>query len=114
MMPLEARATFERLFGTGIRGPEQLREQIPHYVRTIEQAASEHEALDPTIGRRIARDCEELLDAWDGFETEPRALIRAAVEYFLLMRDGDDDLTSPDGLADDEAVVKAVRRYLRV
>jgi hypothetical protein len=36
------------------------------------------------------------------------------VEYFLLCRDGDDDLASPEGLDDDAAVVRTVRRYVGV
>ena len=41
-------------------------------------------------------------------DDDGRRLIRAAVEYFLLARDGDDDLASPDGLDDDDAVVAAL------
>ena len=106
-LPEEARATFARLLGSTVRPPERLREQIPHYVAAIERASA-NGGPDIEVGRRIARGCERLLDAWDTSDEEGRALIRAAVEYFLLARDGDDDLASPDGLDDDDAVVAAV------
>lgn len=113
-LPQEARATFERLLVTAVRPPERLREQLPHYVAAIERAAEDGTGPDAAIGHRIAEGCERLLDAWDAAGDDDRRLIRAAVEYFLLWRDGDDDLASPEGLDDDDAVVAAVRAHLQV
>jgi hypothetical protein len=96
-----------------VRSPAGLREQLPHYLQAIERAAS-HGGPPLAVGQAIASDCEALLDAWEGLDATGQRLARAAVEYFLLCRDGDDDLASPEGLDDDAAVVRTVRRYVGV
>jgi len=112
-LPEEARASFLRILGNAVRSAAGLREQIPHYLLAIERAASRG-GPSLAVGTTIASDCEALLDAWDGLDEAGQRLARAAVEYFLLCRDGDDDLASPEGLDDDAAVVSTVRRYLGV
>lgn len=111
-LPEEARASFARLLGTAVRSPQGLREQLPHYLRTIEEAAATGYGPPAELGHTIARDCEALLDGWEGLDDEGRRLARAAVQYFLLCRDGDDDLATPEGLDDDAAVVRIVRAHL--
>ncbi len=112
-LPEEARGTFGRLLDKAVREPAQLREQLPHYLEVIERA-SERDGPPAEIGRKIAADCEALLDAWPQLDARGQRLARAAVEYFLLCRDGDDDLATPDGLDDDDRVVAAVRTHLGV
>lgn len=112
-LPPEARASFVRLLRSAIRSPTGLREQLPHYLEAIERASTQG-GPPVELGRRIAADCEALLDAWDGLDDDAQRLARAAVEYFLLCRDGDDDLATPEGLDDDAAVVQAVRKQLRI
>ena len=112
-LPEEARASFSRILGNAVRSPAGLREQLPHYLQAIERAAS-HGGPPLAVGTTIARDCEALLDAWDRLDEAGQRLARAAVEYFLLCRDGDDDLATPEGLDDDAAVVSTVRRHLGV
>ena len=89
-----------------------MREQLPHYLRAIEEAAANGAGPAASLGHAIARDCEVLLDAWDRLDEDGRGLARAAVQYFLLCRDGDDDLATPEGLDDDAAVVSIVRAHL--
>lgn len=110
-LPPEARATFGRLLQSAVRSPDELRAQLPHYVRAIEQAADSG-GPPAALGHAIARDCERLLNAWPRLDDEGQALARAAVQYFLLARDGDDDLATPEGLDDDAAVVAVVRAHL--
>ena len=112
-LPEEARGAFERLMNKAVREPSQLRTQIPHYLEVIERAA-ERDGPPAELGRAIAQDCEALLDAWPTLGADGHKLVRAAVEYFLLCRDGDDDLATPDGLDDDAAVVTAVRAHLEI
>ncbi|MEM9452787.1 MAG: hypothetical protein AAGF11_01325 [Myxococcota bacterium] len=112
-LPPEARASFVRLLKSAIRSPTGLREQIPHYLAAIERASTQG-GPPLELGRQIARDCEALLDAWDRLDDNAQRLARAAVEYFLLCRDGDDDLATPEGLDDDAAVVQTVRERLGV
>ncbi|MCX4246730.1 hypothetical protein [Paraliomyxa miuraensis] len=112
-LPAEARASFSRILANAVRSPIGLREQLPLYLQAIERASTQG-GPPAELGRAIARDCEALLDAWDGFDEAGQRLARAAVEYFLLCRDGDDDLASPEGLDDDAAVVSLVRAHLGV
>lgn len=111
-LPPEARASFTRLLGSAVRSADGLREQIPHYLRAIDEAAAAGHGPPAALGHAIARDCERLLDAWDKLDEEGQQLARAAVQYFLLCRDGDDDLATPEGLDDDAAVVSIVRAHL--
>lgn len=112
-LPAEARASFVRILAHAVRSPDGLREQLPHYVEAIERASTQG-GPPAELGRSIAGDCEALLDAWEGLDEDGQRLARAAVEYFLLCRDGDDDLATPEGLDDDAAVVAAVRGHLKV
>lgn len=113
-LPEEARSTFARLMERAVRSPDAMREQIPHYVVAIERAAATGYGPPLSVGKAIAADCEALLDAWDSLDDNGRRLVRGAVEYFLLSRDGDDDLATPEGLDDDAEVVKAVRAHLGI
>ena len=112
-LPESARASFLRILDHAVRSRAGLREQLPHYLQAIERAASRGGPPLAT-GRAIASDCEALLRAWDGLDEPGQRLARAAVEYFLLCRDGDDDLATPEGLDDDAAVVGTVRGFLGV
>lgn len=112
-LPPEARASFTRLLNQAVRSPAGLREQLPHYVEAIERASTQG-GPPAALGQTIATGCEALLDAWDGLDEDGQNLARAAVQYFLLPRDGDDDLATPEGLDDDAAVVDVVRRHLGV
>jgi hypothetical protein len=112
-LPEEARASFARIFSAAVRSPTGLREQLPLYLQAIERAASRG-GPSMAVGQAIARDCEALLDAWEQLDETGQRLARAAVEYFLLCRDGDDDLASPEGLDDDAVVVSTVRAHLQV
>jgi hypothetical protein len=113
VLPEAARASFSRILGNAVRSPTGLREQLPLYLQAIERAATRG-GPPLAVGTAIASDCEALLDAWDGLAEADQRLARAAVEYFLLRRDGDDDLASPEGLDDDAVVVSTVRRHLGV
>ncbi len=112
-LPAGARASFVRLLNQAVRSATGLREQLPLYVEAIERASSQG-GPPAQLGHSIARDCEALLDSWEQLDEDSQRLARAAVEYFLLCRDGDDDLATPEGLDDDAAVVSAVRQRLGV
>jgi SNF2 family DNA or RNA helicase len=59
--------------------------------------------LGIATGRRLAAALDD-----SSLDDEQRALLRAAVDYFLLVDDGQHDLTSRDGFEDDLQVVEAV------
>lgn len=81
---------------------ETVRLHIDH-VRTHATAAT-----DLDMAERIASSFEALLDADIGFADDERALIRGAVEYFLLDDDADGDMTDPLGFDDDVRVLNSV------
>ena len=108
-LPAQAQATFARLLDSGEdRDVEVLRMALDRYVEVIEDAAKTKKHIDLTLARSIGRSCRALLDFLAEADEEQHAKIFAAVEYFLLPADGDDDLADPDGLDDDAAVVSEV------
>lgn len=108
-MPEEARATFARLvLEDRERDIEALLVQIDAYLETIEDAAKTLPHINRDLATRIAESCRELLTMHDAASPTDRRHIVAAVEYFLLPRDGDDDLAYEGGLDDDAAVVTVV------
>lgn len=111
-IPESARATYGRLLGLGPRDAWALRKAIDLYVQTIDEVAKDNPVVNQKRGHAIAKSCHALLDLLPGTEPSQRSMVIAAVEYFLLPRDGDDDLASADGLDDDAEVVSAVARRL--
>ncbi len=65
-------------------------------------------STDVDMAERIASSFEALLDADLGFAADERALIRGAVEYFLLADDADGDMADPLGFDDDVRVLNSV------
>lgn len=81
------------------------REELPTYL-------DGHEANRDTA-KRIARDLETLIQSWDVFSAPERAVVHAAVHYFLQFDDGVPDYYLT-GLDDDDAVVSAAFEALGV
>jgi hypothetical protein len=111
-IPPAALSTFSRLLKKEARGLDVLRRSVDRYLEAIIEAAETRAHIDADLAQKIARSCHGLLDLHDGASTADQARIVAAVEYFLLPRDGDDDLAYQDGLVDDAEVVNAVAREL--
>ncbi len=111
-IPPSATSTFERLLKTTEREPAALRRSVDRYLETIIEAAVSRPHLDTDLARAIAKACHGLVDLLPGAAPVARRRIVAAVEYFLLPRDGDDDLAYANGLDDDALVVTAVARSL--
>ena len=65
------------------------------------------------MGLQVANRLAAALEEPRSFGEDERALLRAAVDYFLLVDDGEHDLTSPNGFDDDRVVAEAVLRVLR-
>ncbi len=107
-IPPSAGSTFERLLGASAREPDALRRSVDSYLEAILEAALTRAHLDTDLARKIAKSCHGLIDHLAGAQPQDRRNIVAAVEYFLLPRDGEDDLAYADGLDDDAMVVTAV------
>ena len=69
---------------------------------------SERTQFDASPGLAIAQRLSEALIDADEFDASSRSLLRAAVDYFLLVDDKQNDLTLRDGFSDDHQVVGAV------
>ena len=76
-----------------------------HLDRVIELA--DHRT-DVEMAERIASCFEQLLLSASGFAPDERALIRGAVEYFLLSDDADGDIENVVGFDDDVRVLNSV------
>lgn len=111
-IPASAESTFERLLGAPQREPDVLRRSVDRYLEAIIEAAQTRTHLDTDLARGIAKACHGIIDELPGASEENRRRIVAAVEYFLLPRDGEDDLAYEDGLDDDAMVVTAVAKVL--
>jgi len=86
-----------------------LAEMIQLHVQQIE----EHSATaDVEVGISVANALTVLVTAPTTYDAEERALIRGAVEYFLLDDDAEGDLTTPMGFDDDARVANSVLRRL--
>ncbi|MGF1596603.1 MAG: hypothetical protein ACFCVK_06680 [Acidimicrobiales bacterium] len=64
--------------------------------------------VDRETAERIGSSLARLLSADNGYSPDDRALIRGAVEYFLLTEDASSDLDDPLGFDDDARVVNSV------
>lgn len=111
-IPPSAAPTFERLLGITARDADALRRSVDRYLETIIEAARSRTHLDTKLAAAIATSCHGLLDELPTASAQDARRIVAAVEYFLLPRDGEDDLAYIDGLDDDAMVVTAVASAL--
>lgn len=108
-MPASAQATFARLLDSGEdRDPEVLRMALDRYLDVIEETAKTRKHIDLDLAKKIGKTCRGLLDYLEEATEEQHAAIFAAVEYFILPADGEDDLADADGLDDDAAVASQV------
>ena len=109
-MPVHAQDTFARLLDGGDRDPEVLRMALDRYIDVIEEQAKTKKHIDLGLAKKIAKSCNAMLDFLAEADQDQHRKIFAAVEYFILPADGDDDLDVPEGLDDDAAVVSEVAR----
>lgn len=66
------------------------------------------ETTDLVTAEQIATALQQVLSAPTGYAPDERALLRGAVEYFLLADDAAGDIVSPVGFDDDAAVLNTV------
>lgn len=111
-IPPSAVSTFERLLRVVPRDADALRRSVDRYLETIIEAARTRTHLDTKLAAAIATSCHGLIDELPTASAQQRRRIVAAVEYFLLPRDGEDDLAYIDGLDDDAMVITAVASAL--
>jgi hypothetical protein len=90
----------------------RLRGRVAVHLDSLEEQSFSYEFLDLELARTLADGLTALIDHASGYDEEERSLVRAAVEYFVLSTDAENDVTSPIGLEDDVRVFNAVCRAL--
>ncbi len=90
----------------------ELSDVVQMHVHHVE--ANAVPTTDVESAQRIATALSALLDptSGEGFTADERALVRGAVEYFLLNDDADDDMIDALGFDDDARVVNSVLRRI--
>jgi hypothetical protein len=85
-----------------------LRLRVAGHLAWVRAQSESFPAVDIDTAARIAATLGHLLDEPDAYDADERALLRGAVDYFVMRDDGEDDLRSPIGFDDDARVVNAV------
>jgi hypothetical protein len=78
------------------------------HLDAVEEAGLSDHRLDVALAQNLVAALRSLISAAADLDADQRALLRGAVEYFLLTQDADNDLTSVDGLKDDARVINHV------
>lgn len=113
-LPPEARQFYARLANAStLIPPKRLADQVKGYVKLVQATAQDNPWIDVDRVKELARSLMGLLRGLerDGPEFEHRA-VQAAVRYFVLEEDGDEDMESEDGFDDDIEVMNAVANAL--
>jgi len=110
-IPSELREVFEEMVREALSDPSSLRLEVKQHVDVMAEAYQVNEFVDLPGANALARQCNQLLDSWDGLLTPDRHLASAAVRYFTRWDDLENDLDI-GGLDDDKQIVNAVLTYL--
>ena len=98
---MDANAELEKLMRpTTAADLDALRPVLADHVASVEARAEERSHLEVALARDLAASFTALLDE-GGLDDEQRAVVRAAIDYFVQPYDAEADLSSPIGLEDD-------------
>ena len=111
-LPREVAATFAGLWPRVQPQPDGLRRAISQHCAEVERAAGKNEFLDTSLSRSLATVFETVLADWAELDTVQQAAVAAAVAYFALNEDAEDDLDSVLGFEDDALVFNACARFI--
>lgn len=101
------------LVGGGVVAASAMDEKVDSHLRFLQEAADDDEFVEMGLGAAVAGVLHQLIAGLDGLANEEeQQIVSAAVEYFVLASDVDDDVRSPIGLEDDVRVVNAVAAVL--
>jgi uncharacterized membrane protein YkvA (DUF1232 family) len=92
----------ESLPAHGIR---DLRQKVIRHVEELASEALDNDSLDLGMAARIADALLSLIAASPDFTDQQHLAVRGAVDYFVLNRDEQPDLDTPDGFVDDARIV---------
>ena len=112
-LPDNVRDAFERLYPEAAsRTAEPLRARVRQHLRASDRALSKNEFVDTTLSHTLADGLCALLADWNSMTPIQRATVEAAVAYYALNEDAEEDLDSVIGFEDDAQVFNACARYL--
>jgi len=87
----------------------ELRDEVSFYMHKVRGAADESEIVDIEMAEDISEAARALITYAAGLgDEEAHLVVHAAVRYFVLEDDAEDDLESPIGFDDDAEVMNAV------
>lgn len=107
-LPREARGVWPQLKVEPPQSAEQLAAIVNKHLDQARTAAATSGFVDLTLGEKIGAGCLDLIQRCAGSDADHWATVQAAVLYFALSEDGDDDLTSMTGFDDDAEVFNVV------
>lgn len=112
-IPADARDLVTALLGEDLQPVARIRSELDAHLETIKAAQANNEYVDVSLALRLTDVSRALLDEAESQDSDDaRRLAQAAVRYFILDDDGENDLTSVHGLVDDAEVCNAVARAL--
>ncbi len=111
-LPREARGVWGLLKVHPPQTAAQLTTIVNAHLDAARSAATTSCFVDLALGTQIAAGCLKLIERSPDSDPERWATLQAAVLYFALSEDGDDDLTSMTGFDDDAEVFNVVARAL--
>lgn len=98
---MDAHAELEqRMRPTTAADLEALRPVLADHVASVEARAEERSNVEVALAHDLAAAFTTLIDE-GGLDDEQRAVLRAAIDYFVQPYDAEADLSSPIGLEDD-------------
>ena len=88
------------------------RERIRNYLHRLAELAETNTTVDIEMAKAVTGALVALLVDTEQYDAEQRALIRGAIDYFVLVDDRQDDLSDIIGFDDDARITNAVTEAL--
>ena len=111
-VPESARAAFAAAYAETPLPSEHQRARIEAHVAAADNATHANELVDQHLAHVIADRLSKALDAWDGLDDHGHRLLHAAVAYYALREDAEDDMSSVIGFEDDALVANVCLRAI--
>lgn len=113
--PREVAAILREMFERPPLDISTLKRNTQTHLERLEAAVDTHELLDITTARKVAAQCQALLDeVTTSTDPEHKRLIQVAVRYFIEHDDAESDIDSATGFDDDAEVVALIAREVGV
>lgn len=111
-IPAAVREAFATIYPDVPESPEALRAKLDQHLAETDAAATRNEFVDLHLSRVIAGRLRDALTTWDTLDPDARRILHAAIAYYALREDAEDDIGSVLGFEDDAQVANACLRAL--